>query len=119
MYSRETNLDNIHIIQNIAIPSTILYLSIMDNALLVYCGDNMMYHYLIVTSSSDGRDSVLLELCQQISFVGVIHAPARVRSISWFQPRSHSNDFLFLINLHLLVEFHYISLYEPIRTFYT
>ncbi|PKC14198.1 RIC1-domain-containing protein [Rhizophagus irregularis] len=89
MYSRETNLDNIHIIQNIAIPSTILYLSIMDNALLVYCGDNMMYHYLIVTSSSDGRDSVLLELCQQISFVGVIHAPARVRSISWFQPRSH------------------------------
>ena len=88
MYSRETNLDNVHMIQNIAIPSTILYLSIMDNALLVYCGDNMMYHYRV--TSSDGRDSVLLELCQQISFAGVIHAPARVRSISWFQPRLHS-----------------------------
>ena len=62
----------------------------MDNALLVYCGDNMMYHYLVVTPSSDGGDSVLFELCQQISFVGVIHAPTRVRSISWFQPRLNS-----------------------------
>ncbi|CAG8584243.1 5233_t:CDS:10 [Funneliformis caledonium] len=85
MYSRETNLDNIHMVQSIVIPSTILYLSIMDNALLVYCGDNMMYHYLVSTD----EDSVLLELCQQISFVGVIHAPARVRSISWFQPKLH------------------------------
>ncbi|CAI2176090.1 16264_t:CDS:10 [Funneliformis geosporum] len=86
MYSRETNLDNIHMVQSIVIPSTILYLSIMDNALLVYCGDNMMYHYLVAT---DEGGLVLLELCQQISFVGVIHAPARVRSISWFQPKLH------------------------------
>ncbi|CAG8522977.1 22493_t:CDS:10 [Cetraspora pellucida] len=92
MYSRETNLDNIHMIQLIKIPSNILYLSIVDNALLVYCGDNMMYHYLMTILSphdNGGIKSISVELCQQISFVGVIHAPARVSSISWFQPKLH------------------------------
>ncbi|CAG8583458.1 7988_t:CDS:10, partial [Racocetra persica] len=92
MYSRETNLDNIHMIQLIKIPSNILYLSIVDNALLVYCGDNMMYHYLMTILSphdNGGIKSISVELCQQISFVGVIHAPTRVSSISWFQPKLH------------------------------
>ncbi|RHZ64136.1 hypothetical protein Glove_326g54 [Diversispora epigaea] len=102
MYSRETKLDNIYMIQNISIPNHILYLSIVGNALLVYCADNMMYHYLMTSPSSstqDNNDSVVvgngnlkslqIELCQQISFVGVINAPARVRSISWFQPKLH------------------------------
>ncbi|KAF0380398.1 RIC1-domain-containing protein [Gigaspora margarita] len=92
MYSRETNLDNIHMIQLIKIPSNILYLSIVDNALLVYCADNMMYHYImtiLLPQDNGGIKSISVELCQQISFVGVIHAPARVSSISWFQPKLH------------------------------
>ncbi|CAG8511585.1 12925_t:CDS:10 [Acaulospora morrowiae] len=92
MYSRDTNLDNMHVIQMILIPSHILYLSIVDNALLVYCVDNMMYHYLMSSSqdgAAGGSRSISVELCQQISFIGVINAPARVRSISWFQPKLH------------------------------
>ncbi|CAH1760958.1 9346_t:CDS:10 [Entrophospora sp. SA101] len=97
MYSREKNLDNIHMIENVKISSNILYLSIVDNALLVYCGDNMMYHYLINSPTTAQEFAELngttrlvsLELCQQISFIGVIHAPTRVRSISWFQPKVH------------------------------
>ena len=97
MYTREKNLDNVHMVGNVKIPSNILYLSVVDNALLVYCGDNMMYHYLInsPTMQEFGESTgtsrlVSLELCQQISFMGVIHAPTRVRSISWFQPKVHS-----------------------------
>lgn len=141
MYSRETKLDNIHMIQHISVPSHILYLSIVDNALLVYCADNMMYHYLMTPSSSSssstlhssltptpgnrqcdsnnsndnyggvvggvngiggngvggsggggGLKSLHIELCQQISFAGVINSPTRVRSISWFQPKLHSKQ---------------------------
>ncbi|CAG8513882.1 710_t:CDS:10 [Ambispora leptoticha] len=96
MYSRETKLDNIYMIQNVQVPSNILYLSLLDNALLAYCGDNMIYHYLLTSASSEttggaGGNSIGLKLCQQISFTGVIHAPARVRSISWFQPKSHKS----------------------------
>ncbi|CAG8487730.1 7760_t:CDS:10 [Ambispora gerdemannii] len=93
MYSRETKLDNIYMIQNVQVPSNILYLSLLDNALLAYCGDNMIYHYLLTseTAGSASGNLVGLALCQQISFIGVIHAPARVRSISWFQPKSHKS----------------------------
>jgi RAB6A-GEF complex partner protein 1 len=90
-YSRETNLDNVHMIQCVRVPSSVLYLTIVENALLAYCDDNFMYHYLMVPSHETGNNVVTLELVQQISFMGVIHAAARVRSISWFQPKAQSN----------------------------
>ncbi|KAG9303646.1 hypothetical protein G9A89_018543 [Geosiphon pyriformis] len=77
MYSRETNLDNIYLIHYVQVPSSILYLSLLDNALLAYCGDNMIYHYLVTSQSGSAIQFLGLTLCQQISFVGVIHAPAR------------------------------------------
>ncbi|CAG8465384.1 5719_t:CDS:10 [Paraglomus occultum] len=90
-YSRETNLDNIHMIQCVRVPSNVLYLTIVENALLAYCDDNLMYHYLMVTPPNEaGKGIIMLELAQQISFMGVIHAAARVRSISWFQPKAQT-----------------------------
>jgi len=82
-------------IQCVKVPSNVLYLTIVENALLAYCDDNLMYHYLMVTPPHEaGKGIIMLELAQQISFMGVIHAAARVRSISWFQPKAQSNDYI-------------------------
>lgn len=82
LFSRETNLDNSLILHVEKLPSPILLLSLFDNSLLVYTSENLVYHFLVVA----GKDTVKLQLCGQISFHGIVSAPARVRGMSWMVP---------------------------------
>lgn len=61
-----------------------------EDSLLVYTYENVLYHYVINVSSN----RVSLVQVGQITFHGIVRAPARVRAVSWVLPdtqlRKHS-----------------------------
>jgi hypothetical protein len=56
--------------------------------LLVYTNDNVLYHYIVQSLET----SVRLVQVGQITFYGIIRAPARVRAISWIVPDEQLRD---------------------------
>ena len=67
--------------------SPILLMSRIDDSLLVYTADNILHHFMFTAADEAG----LLQI-GQISLGGIVHAPTRVRSISWFLPPSHIRE---------------------------
>lgn len=61
-----------------------------QDSLLVYTYQNVLYHFIITTSST----AVGLVQVGQIALNGIVRAPARVRAVSWILPdhqlRKHS-----------------------------
>src|SRR2546421_12700600 len=74
--------------------SPILLMSLLGDSLLVYCADNVLYHFLVVpTTETRGYQSPpRLVQFGQISFRGIIHSPTRVRAMSWILPEEHSRE---------------------------
>jgi hypothetical protein len=68
-------------------------MSLVGDSLLVYCQENILYHFLIVPSTESGGYESPPRLVQfgQISFRGIIHSPTRVRAISWILPPEHTS----------------------------
>ncbi|WFD45086.1 WD40 repeat protein [Malassezia psittaci] len=82
LYSRDTDLNNAHLLDLIKLPSPVQYCFLFDTSLLVYTTDNSLYHYLITPT----EQYIRLRLCGSISFEGIIGEPARVRAMSWILP---------------------------------
>jgi len=77
--------------------SSILLLSLIGDSLLVYCQDNILYHFVIVQATETGhfnQSPPRLVQFGQINFKGIIHSPARVRAISWILPDEHTSTSL-------------------------
>ena len=53
-----------------------------DDSLLVYTHDNTLYHYIVYAVAG----SLQIVQVGQIGLHGIIRAPARVRSITWYIP---------------------------------
>ncbi|ORY05246.1 RIC1-domain-containing protein [Basidiobolus meristosporus CBS 931.73] len=89
-YSRENNLDYSYMLACAKLANPVIYLSIMDDSLLVYTMDNILHDYRISTRSDGSLD---VELLQQISFEGVISVPGRVQCITWLQEKPAEGSF--------------------------
>jgi len=100
LYSRELELDNTLLLHVETVPSPIVLVALVgDDGILVYCNDNALYHFIVTTT----KESISLKLVGQITFHGIIRAPARVRSISWILPEdqlSMSSRLFLQISLH-------------------
>ena len=70
------------------VESAILLMSLLGDTLLVYCLDNILYHFLVVALSDNDVDQRQPRLIPfgQINFRGIIHSPTRIRAISWILP---------------------------------
>jgi hypothetical protein len=79
-------------------PSSILLMSLIGDSLLVYCQDNILYHFLVVPSIENAgyQSPPRLVPFGQISFRGIIHSPSRVRAISWILPEEHTSNYLLI-----------------------
>ncbi|OXH27574.1 hypothetical protein J008_04717 [Cryptococcus neoformans] len=78
------NLDLSEVLHSQTLPSLVLVMTLLENSLLVYTADNMLYHFLILPTQS----SIKLHLCGSISFRGIIEVPTRVRALSWLIPEA-------------------------------
>ncbi|KAK6539739.1 hypothetical protein TWF694_009939 [Orbilia ellipsospora] len=89
LYSRELQLDNTLILHIETLPSPVVLITLTgDDGLLAYTHDNVLYHYIFTTT----KDTVMLRLVGQITFHGIVRAPARVRSISWILPEEQLRE---------------------------
>ncbi|ODN94637.1 hypothetical protein L198_04776 [Cryptococcus wingfieldii CBS 7118] len=82
LYSRDLGLNEVLHSQTLLAP--ILVMTLLDNSLLVYTADNMLFHFLILPTNS----SIKLHLCGSISFRGILQVPSRVRALSWLIPEA-------------------------------
>ncbi|KAK7204490.1 RIC1-domain-containing protein, partial [Myxozyma melibiosi] len=81
-YSRENELDDALVLHSQAVPSSIILMTLVGDSLLVYTYTNTLYQFVINSNAFSFR----LELVGQVSFTGIVHAPARVRAINWILP---------------------------------
>lgn len=81
------NLDLSEVLHSQTLPSPVLVMTLLENSLLVYTADNMLYHFLILPTQS----SIKLHLCGSISFRGIIEVPTRVRALSWLIPEAQKS----------------------------
>ena len=83
MYSRESSLDESSVLhfEELSSPAVLIAATGSDS-LLVYTHENILYHYVISSSS----DRIGLVQVGQIAFHGIIRAPTRVRAVSWVLP---------------------------------
>ncbi|KAF2433891.1 RIC1-domain-containing protein [Tothia fuscella] len=89
IYSRETALDNSHVMHVEKLPSPIVLLAPSGaGSLLVYTYDNNLYHYIINVTNA----SVRLHQVGQIALHGIIRAPPRVRALSWILPEEQLDN---------------------------
>ena len=56
--------------------------SVGEDSLLIYTQENLLYHFIITTSSSEVR----LVQVGQIGLHGIVRAPTRVRAVTWSIP---------------------------------
>ncbi|KAF2770835.1 hypothetical protein EJ03DRAFT_326169 [Teratosphaeria nubilosa] len=84
IFSREKALERVMYTEQLEAPVLFTTVSGSDS-LLVYTYDNVLLHYIIVTS---GSSSIKLVQVGQIGFQGIIRAPPRVRAISWVLPEN-------------------------------
>ncbi|KAL7276296.1 WD40 repeat protein [Rhizina undulata] len=83
LYSRELQLDNTLLLHIETMPSPVVLIALTgDDSLLVYTYDNVLYHFVVQGT----KDTVKLVQVGQITFHGIVRAPARVRAISWIVP---------------------------------
>lgn len=83
MYSRELPLNNSSILYSEPLPAPAVFIGPSgEDSLLVYTYDNILYHYVI---NAVGTRISLVQV-GQITFNGIVRAPARVRAISWILP---------------------------------
>ena len=82
-YSRESVLDNSHIMHVQKLPAPIVLIAPSgEDSLLVYTYENILYHYVMSVSDA----TVNLIQVGQIALHGIIRAPTRVRALSWILP---------------------------------
>jgi hypothetical protein len=67
-------------------------MTLLDNSLLVYTADNMLYHFLILPT----KDTIKLHLCGSISFRGIVMVPSRVRALSWLIPPAQKSEYIYI-----------------------
>lgn len=84
LYSRDLDLSETNVLHAQSLPSPVLVMTLLDNSLLVYTADSMLYHFLILPT----RDSIRIQLCGSMSFAGLITVPSRVRALSWLIPEA-------------------------------
>ncbi|KAK2461688.1 hypothetical protein APHAL10511_006151 [Amanita phalloides] len=82
LYSRDAELAAQNVLHREIISSPIVIMSLVDNSLLVYTADNILYHYLVVP----GANGFKLRLCGSINFEGIIVQTTAVRTLSWMIP---------------------------------
>ncbi|WFD28827.1 WD40 repeat protein [Malassezia nana] len=82
LYSRDTPLDNAHLLDLCVVPAPVITLQLLGTSLLLYLADNTLVHYTVTATATQIR----LQLCGSISFDGIIGEPARVRACSWRLP---------------------------------
>lgn len=78
LYLRELELDSQNILFQETLPAPAIYMFLLGSSLLVYASNNVLYQFNILVRDKE----IELELVTEISFVGIIHSPGRVRSIS-------------------------------------
>ncbi|KAM5504598.1 WD40 repeat protein [Microsporum canis] len=89
MYSRELPLNNSSILHSEPLPAPAVFIGPSgEDSLLVYTYDNILYHYVI---NAVGTRISLVQV-GQITFNGIVRAPARVRAISWILPEDQLRD---------------------------
>ncbi|TGZ84861.1 hypothetical protein EX30DRAFT_11061 [Ascodesmis nigricans] len=90
LYSRELPLTAKSSLHTTVLSSPVAFLTLTaEDSLLVYTYSNVLYHFIIQateTAVASATPSVRLVQVGQITFHGIIHSPARVRSISWIVP---------------------------------
>ncbi|KAI9317719.1 RIC1-domain-containing protein [Dichotomocladium elegans] len=124
MYSRDTNLDNAHVLHIEHLAQLPLYISICGAYLLVYTADNVLNVYSILVrsegsamnangnhttangmSSSPGATAARLERVRRVAFDNIVARASRVRGISLFG--SFCGDQMVslgdVINAHIMV----------------
>lgn len=84
LYSRDLDLSETNVLQAQSLPSPVLVMTLLDNSLLVYTADSMLYHFLILPT----RESIRIQLCGSMSFAGLVPVPSRVRALSWLIPEA-------------------------------
>ncbi|KAF2401425.1 RIC1-domain-containing protein [Trichodelitschia bisporula] len=89
VYSRESALDDSHVMHVEQLSAPIVLLSPSgEDSLLVYTYDNNLYHYIISVTNA----SVKLVRVGQIALHGIIRAPPRVRALSWILPEAQLDN---------------------------
>lgn len=88
LYSRDLDLSDTNVLHAQSVPSPVLVMTLLDNSLLVYTADSMLYHFVIIPTS----DSIRIQLCGSISFRGLVTVPARVRALSWLIPEAQKRE---------------------------
>ncbi|CAO3677866.1 unnamed protein product [Umbelopsis vinacea] len=81
-YSRETNLDNAHMLYQIPLKHTVIYMSVTASYLLLYTSDNVLSMYHLTIASENGTASLHADLLKHITLSGIVTQVARVRSIT-------------------------------------
>jgi WD40 repeat protein len=90
LFSREAALDSSSVLHVERLPAPVVLISPSgDDSLLVYTYDNMLYHYIFVTTA--GSSMQLIQV-GQIAFHGIVRSPARVRGLSWILPDEQLQD---------------------------
>ena len=67
--------------ENLPAPAVVISLT-GEDSLLVYTYENILYHFVITTSSA----AVSLIRVGQIALHGIVRAPLRVRGVDWILP---------------------------------
>jgi hypothetical protein len=89
IYSRESALDNSHVMHVERLPAPIVLLAPTGaDSLLVYTYDNNLYHYIINVTNA----AVKVVQVGQIALHGIIRAPPRVRALSWILPEEQLDN---------------------------
>ncbi|GAB5586829.1 WD40 repeat protein [Umbelopsis nana] len=81
-YSRETNLDNAHMLYQISLKHPVIYMSVTGSYLILYTSDNVLSIYHLTTGFENGSGLFHGEVVRHITLSGVVTQVARVRSIT-------------------------------------
>ncbi|KAK9453510.1 RIC1-domain-containing protein [Dipodascopsis uninucleata] len=87
-YSRDRELDSSLVLHVQQIPSSVIMISLVGDSLLVYTYSNTLYQFIVYYNTFQFS----LELVGQVSFAGIVHAPARVRAINWILPDDQAKN---------------------------
>ena len=95
MYSRDSNLDNAHVLCTEQISNIPAYMTLCGNFLLVYTSENVLNIYNISLGSTNKPGLARLELVRRVSLKGIVARVSRVRSISLFSPFHGGKHFIY------------------------
>lgn len=78
LYNREADLDSQNLLYSEELNAAVVTLFLIGNSLMVYTSANQLLQFKVHIEDHQ----ISLEAVTDISFVGIIHSPARVRSVS-------------------------------------